>query len=58
MYFWVLLVISMWPDGTQTMEQIERFDSRYSCEIMKDLFIEKYGLAENETIGCEKLDGS
>ena len=55
--FWVLVVmITLGTDDSQ-FTRIESFETRWSCEIMKDLFVEKYGpFQQNEEVKCLKVD--
>lgn len=55
---WALFVITLLADiDDAKYTMIQRFDTRWSCEITKDLFIAKYGpFEENEEVVCLKAD--
>ena len=60
-YLWALFIITAITDGVDKGDyrytRIETFESRYTCEIMKDLFVQKYGpMQKNDEIKCLKVD--
>ena len=58
---WALFVItaitSGIDEGDYRYDLIDRYETRWACEITKDLFIEKYGpFQENEQVACLRVD--
>lgn len=56
-YLFALFVISM-IEGTPKYTHIETYNSRYNCEISKEVFKAVYqeSLTENEQVVCLKVD--
>ena len=55
---WALYVITTFTEINDTKyTQIDSFETRYSCEIILDHFVEKYGpFQDNEEISCLQVD--
>lgn len=55
---WALFVITILADIEDAKyTRIDSFETRYSCEIIKDLFVEKYEpFQENEEVKCLRVD--